>query len=103
MAVTAAEVLHVARLARLELTDAEVQRYTEQLNTILAHAEELQQVDVHGVEGFSVAVRWPAPLRTDVIGPDPLAAPAAALSNESRDSFFTVPRLAAMQKGERES
>ena len=100
MSVTAADVLHVAKLARLELSEAEIGRYTEQLNTILAHAEELQSVDVSGVAGFSVAVDWPAPLRADIVGSDPLAVPAAALSEESRDGFFTVPRLAAMQKVE---
>lgn len=103
MAVTAADVLHVARLARLALSDTEVQTYAEQLNAILAHAQELEAVDVSAVECFSIAVDWPAPLREDVVGPDPLAFPAAALSKAARDGFFTVPRLAAMQKGDGES
>ena len=100
MAVTAADVLHVAKLARLELSEAEILRYTEQLNAILVHAEELQAVDVSEIPAFSIAVDWPAPLREDVVGPDPLAVEAPALSPYSRDGFFTVPRLAAMQNAD---
>ena len=43
------EVLHIARLARLGLTEAEVDRIAEQLSHILEHFEVLQQVDTDGV------------------------------------------------------
>ncbi len=49
MKLTREEVLHIARLARLGLTEAEVDRLSEQLSHILEHFEVLQQVDTAGV------------------------------------------------------
>jgi aspartyl-tRNA(Asn)/glutamyl-tRNA(Gln) amidotransferase subunit C len=50
MAITRDEVLHVARLARLELTDDEVQRFTEQLSAILEAVAKVSELDLSGVE-----------------------------------------------------
>lgn len=44
------EVLHVALLARLELDDAEIERYTWELNRILEHIEKLRELNTEGVE-----------------------------------------------------
>ena len=49
MKLTREEVLHIARLARLGLTEAEVNKLSEQLSNILEHFEVLQQVDTTGV------------------------------------------------------
>ena len=43
------EVLHIARLARLGLDEAEVGKFSEQLSNLLEHFEVLQQVDTTGV------------------------------------------------------
>ena len=50
MALTRDEVLHVARLARVHLTDADVEKFREQLSTILGHFDVLRQIDTTGVE-----------------------------------------------------
>ncbi len=50
MAISREEVLHVAKLARLALTEEEVGRYTGQLGAILGYVEQLKKVDVDGVE-----------------------------------------------------
>lgn len=50
MTLRAEDVDHVAKLARLEITDEERGRYTRQLNAILDHAAGLQKADVAGVE-----------------------------------------------------
>jgi aspartyl-tRNA(Asn)/glutamyl-tRNA(Gln) amidotransferase subunit C len=50
MAITRDEVLHVARLARLELTDEEVERFTEQLSAILEAVAKVSELDLSGVE-----------------------------------------------------
>ena len=50
MAITRDEVLHVARLARLELTDDEVERFTEQLSAILEAVAKVSELDLSGVE-----------------------------------------------------
>ena len=49
MAITREEVLHVARLARLELTDDEVERFREQLSAILEAVSKVSELDLAGV------------------------------------------------------
>ena len=49
MALTSDEVRHIATLARVELNDAEVERYREQLSSILAHFEPLNAIDTSDV------------------------------------------------------
>ena len=49
MAITREEVLHVARLARLELSDAEVARFQEQLSAILDAVSKVSELDLDGV------------------------------------------------------
>jgi aspartyl-tRNA(Asn)/glutamyl-tRNA(Gln) amidotransferase subunit C len=88
------EVRHIAELARLELTDAEVELFTRQLADILTYASEVSAIDTTGVAPTShvaTAPRW----REDVPGPSldratilknaPDAAPAAGL--------FRVPKV----------
>lgn len=50
MALTKDEVKHVAKLARLTLTDAEVEKFTGQLEGIFQHLDKLSEVDTEGVE-----------------------------------------------------
>ncbi len=91
---TRAEVLRVAALARLELTDAEVDLFTEQLTAILGYASEVQQIDTTGVSPAvmtSAGVSWrpdePAPSldRDDVLPHAPDADRASGL--------FKVPKV----------
>jgi aspartyl-tRNA(Asn)/glutamyl-tRNA(Gln) amidotransferase subunit C len=50
MALTREEVLHVARLARVGLTEADVEKFQQQLSTIIDHFDVLRRVDTTGVE-----------------------------------------------------
>ncbi len=50
MALTREEVLHVARLARIGLTDADVEKFREQLSSIIEHFDVLSRIDTTGVE-----------------------------------------------------
>jgi aspartyl-tRNA(Asn)/glutamyl-tRNA(Gln) amidotransferase subunit C len=50
MAITRDEVLHVARLARLELTDEEIERFTEQLSAILEAVAKVSELELADVE-----------------------------------------------------
>lgn len=94
MGVTTEQVLHVAALARLRLTPAEVERFTTQLNDILGHVEEM------GTLAEAPVVPAPsteaAPLRDDDAPPDALAFPPAEMAPAWEDGFFTLPRLAAL-------
>jgi aspartyl-tRNA(Asn)/glutamyl-tRNA(Gln) amidotransferase subunit C len=50
MAISEDEVLHVARLARLELTDEEVERFTDQLSAILEAVAKVSELDLSDIE-----------------------------------------------------
>jgi aspartyl-tRNA(Asn)/glutamyl-tRNA(Gln) amidotransferase subunit C len=93
MRLTPEEVDHVALLARLKLTGEERERFTTQLNSILEHFEQLQQIDTTGVPPMSHAVPMSNVLREDE--PAPSLSPEEALSNapdQARDCF-RVPRV----------
>ena len=87
------DVAHVARLARLALTDAELERMREQLNAILAHIDALRAVDTTGVEPTSHAVPQFDVMRDDE--PRPCFPPEDMLANapDRAGDFFRVPRI----------
>jgi aspartyl-tRNA(Asn)/glutamyl-tRNA(Gln) amidotransferase subunit C len=59
------QVLHVARLARLELSEEEVERMSSELSTILDHVERISELDLEGVEPTSHVVELENVLRAD--------------------------------------
>jgi aspartyl-tRNA(Asn)/glutamyl-tRNA(Gln) amidotransferase subunit C len=59
------QVLHVARLARLELTDEEVERMASELSGILEHVERINELDLDGVEPTSHVIALENVLRPD--------------------------------------
>src|SRR5437588_9884328 len=59
------QVLHVARLARLELSDEEVTRMSEELSHVLDHIEKIRELDLESVPPTSHVVDMAAPLRAD--------------------------------------
>jgi len=89
------EVQHVARLARLHLTDDELERMREQLDAILAYIDKLRQLDVDGVEPTSHAVPLMDVMRDDALGPCLTQDEALANAPDRADEFFRVPRIIA--------
>lgn len=63
------EVLHIARLARVNLTEAEITRFSEQLSNILENFEALQQVDTDGVPPTAQSVALQSVMREDEVAP----------------------------------
>jgi len=59
------QVLHVARLARLKLTDEEVERMSSELSAVLDHIENISKLDLDGVEPTSHVVELENVLRPD--------------------------------------
>ena len=89
--ITRSDVAHVARLARLILTDDELDRTTHQLGDILDHAQAMAALDLDGVEPTSHPYALSNVMRDDVLGElidrdEVLAAAPAAESN-----LFKVP------------
>ena len=87
------DVEHVARLARLALTDAELEKMRDQLNGILAYIEKLNALPTEGVEPTAHAVPLVNVMREDE--PGPCLPPDEALANapERAGEFFRVPRI----------
>jgi aspartyl-tRNA(Asn)/glutamyl-tRNA(Gln) amidotransferase subunit C len=87
------DVEHVARLARLALTDDELERMRAQLNGILAYIEKLNELDTEGVEPTSHAVPMLNVMREDEPGPCLPRAEALANAPDRAGEFFRVPRI----------
>lgn len=89
--ITADEVAHVAALARLELSDDELQLFTGQLAAVLEHAEDVASLDTKGV----VPTAHPLPLRNvlrdDVVRPCLDRAEVLACAPKAEDDRFHVP------------
>ena len=76
------EVLHIARLARLGLTETDVDRFSEQLSNILENFEILQQVDTTGVPPTAQSISLQNVMRDDEIAPS--LPPSDILANAPR-------------------
>ena len=93
MEVNDALVRHVARLARLELTDAEVAAMAPQLSRILAHVEAVKDVDTSGRDAAAVDAVAQASLRDDR-PVDGLSRGEALRNAPAHDEvFFLVPKV----------
>jgi aspartyl-tRNA(Asn)/glutamyl-tRNA(Gln) amidotransferase subunit C len=88
-----AEVEHVALLARLRLTEDEKHRMTEDLNVVLEHFENLQQVDTEGISPTAHAMPLQNVLREDASRPSLAREKFLREAPEARDEFFVVPRI----------
>ncbi|MFO0437177.1 MAG: Asp-tRNA(Asn)/Glu-tRNA(Gln) amidotransferase subunit GatC [Phenylobacterium sp.] len=93
MAIDAATVRKVARLARIAEPEARIEPLARELTGIMDWIEQLAEVDIEGVEPMTSAVSQPAPLRDDVVteGGDP----ERILANAPRRTgdFFVVPKV----------
>ena len=87
---TAEEVRHVAELAKLRLTEQEIEQYAGQLSAILEYAERLQEVDTSSVPPTPYILPLTNVMREDV--PEPSLSNDAALANapDREDGFFRV-------------
>ena len=85
------QVLHVARLARLELSDAEVDRAAVDLNKVLDHIESISELDLDGVEPTSHVVDVDSALRPDEVRPSLPHEVALAQAPAVQDGGFLVP------------
>ena len=85
------QVLHVARLARLELSEDEVARMTGELSAILEHIEKIEALDLDGVPPTSHVVDVPNALRPDEPRPCLPREVALASAPAVDEDGFSVP------------
>ena len=91
--ISADDVRKVAQLARLELADATIATYTQQLERILDYVAHLEQVDTEGVPPTTRAVEVVNVTRTDRVEPTPVREELLELAPQREGDFFRVPRI----------
>lgn len=87
------DVQHVARLARLELSEPELVRMQDELSHILAYIDKLRSLDTTGVEPTSHAVPLINVMREDEPRPSLPRADMLANAPDAAGDFFRVPRI----------
>ena len=91
--ISRADVAHVARLARLQLSEADLERMREQLSAILGYVDKLGALDTESVEPTSHAVALVNVMREDEV--EPCFPREAMLANapDPEGAFIRVPRI----------
>jgi aspartyl-tRNA(Asn)/glutamyl-tRNA(Gln) amidotransferase subunit C len=93
MKLTRDEVLHIARLARVDLTENEITRYSEQLSHLLEHFEVLQQVDTADVPPTAQSIELRSIMRADAIEPSLSAEDVLSNAPRREEDFFRVRKV----------
>ena len=91
--ITIKDVEHVAKLARLELTEEEKEKFTKQLGDVLKHVDAMNEVDTSNVEPMAHAIDFVNVMREDV--PNQEISKEALMSNapDEENGFFKVPKI----------
>lgn len=91
--ISADDVAHVARLARLALTPDELERFTEQLGAVLEHAQDVEALDTAGVPPTAHPLPLANVLRDDVVRPSLDRTEVLAQAPDVEADRFRVPRI----------
>ncbi len=93
MSVDTATVRRVAKLARIAVTEEEVDAMQSELNAILGFVEQLGEVDVSGVEPMTSVIPMEMRKRQDVVTDGDKVEDIVANAPASEDHFFMVPKV----------
>ena len=93
MSVDTATVRHIAKLARIAVSDQEVAALEPELNNILGWIEQLQEVDVTGVEPMTAVIPNQLRLRDDVVNDGGKRDEVLANAPNAEHGFFAVPKV----------
>ena len=93
MSVDTATVRHIAKLARIAMSDAEVEALVPELNNILGWVEQLQEVDVTGVEPMTAVIPNRLRMRDDVVTDGGIRDQVLANAPVAEHGFFAVPKV----------
>jgi aspartyl-tRNA(Asn)/glutamyl-tRNA(Gln) amidotransferase subunit C len=91
------DIRHVARLARLALTDDEIATFAPQLGSLMAHVDAMAQLDTEHVAATAQVIPSRNVQRADAIRPETILSREAALANapQVQGPYFRVPRIIA--------
>jgi aspartyl-tRNA(Asn)/glutamyl-tRNA(Gln) amidotransferase subunit C len=93
MSVDTATVRHIAKLARIAVSDSEVEALVPELNNILGWVEQLQEVDCTGVEPMTAVISNKLRLRDDVVTDGGVRDKILANAPVAEHGFFAVPKV----------
>jgi aspartyl-tRNA(Asn)/glutamyl-tRNA(Gln) amidotransferase subunit C len=93
MSVDTATVRHIAKLARLKMSDAEVEALVPELNNILGWVEQLGEVDTDGVEPLTAVIDQKLRLRDDVVNDGDCRDAVLVNAPDAQHGFFAVPKV----------
>ncbi len=93
MSVDTATVRHIAKLARIAVSDQEVAALEPELNNILGWIEQLQEVDVSGVEPMTAVIPNKLRLRPDEVTDGGYRDQVLANAPNAEHGFFAVPKV----------
>jgi aspartyl-tRNA(Asn)/glutamyl-tRNA(Gln) amidotransferase subunit C len=93
MAVDAATTRRIAHLARIAVKDEEVAHLAGEINAVLDFVEQLQEVNVEGVEPMTSVTPMQMKMRQDVVNDGGIADAIVANAPASEDHFFLVPKV----------
>jgi len=91
--ISTADVAHVARLARLDLSDEDLEQFTEQLGAVLEHAKDVEALDTAGVPPTAHPLPLRNVLRPDLVVPSLDRDEVLAEAPEVEAGQFRVPRI----------
>jgi aspartyl-tRNA(Asn)/glutamyl-tRNA(Gln) amidotransferase subunit C len=92
------EVIHVAKLAELAVSESELPKLVDQLSRIVDFVAELNEVPANEAAPPFQAGPAKTPLREDMVAPMPLVRGPHQIAPAFVDGFFVVPRLGAMEE-----
>jgi aspartyl-tRNA(Asn)/glutamyl-tRNA(Gln) amidotransferase subunit C len=93
MSVSPEQVRHIAKLARIGMSDAEIEALAPELNNILGWVEQLSQVNTHGIEPLATVIDQKLRLREDVVTAGNIRDEVLANAPEAQHGFFAVPKV----------
>lgn len=93
MSVSSEKVRHIAKLARIAMSEEELDRLVPELNNILGWVEQLGEVNTDGVEPLTAVIEQKLRLRADVVDDGGIRKEVLANAPDSEHGFFAVPKV----------
>ena len=93
MTVSSQQVRHIAKLARIGMSDAEIEALVPELNNILGWVEQLSEVDTDGVEPLATVIDQKLRLRDDLVTEGNIRDEVLANAPDAQHGFFAVPKV----------
>ena len=93
MSVNHEQVRHIAKLARIAMSEEELARLVPELNNILGWVEQLGEVNTDGVEPLATVIDQKLRLRDDVVTDGNIRDDVLANAPEAQHGFFAVPKV----------